>query len=1117
MPPFLPRKRTPPPSPCQSTPRKRTKLNDILDVDPGQSFDIQAAKRFTLGDDESDSALSDNESEEFEDVPQDGEASHKKMHEKEEDQDEDIDWEDAIAERASVDLKQHVPMAEGNLELNLSRRVDDGAQYDFIQSAANSKKGPTKIEREIRLQTHCMHVQFLLYHNAIRNRWICDKELQDILVKQMPSGITKEIQRWRVASGLGASQKPASRPTPSTSKSNKKGRRTAAEDARSQRDWGTPSSRLEEGQPDLSRGDPLIPLLKVLAAYWRKRFTITAPGLRKVGYASAAVRQQQIRSFKNDKHDLEKHGEKIESLDEFRKLARKCEGSRDVAAQFFTALLRGIGIDSRLVANLQPSGFGWTKNEQAEIKIPGKAAAQKNRESSSGSSDDEAQPASKGQSTTKNRNGRQEAHAGRKAHGNKATGNRNDPVDLDSSSANESVLSEMDDTSIVEITPSAAPRKPSNFDRDLPFPIYWTEVVSPINSVIVPVSPLVLLNPVASTPEILSTFEPRGAKAEKAKQVMAYVVAYSPDGSAKDVTTRYLKRRMWPGKTKGVRVPVEKVPIYNKRGKILRHEEYDWFKSVMSGYVRTDTMRTAVDNVEESTDLVPQHGGKKEKRQEGDTLQSLKSSAEFVLERFLRREEALKASAKPIRTFTTGKGDKLKEENVYYRSDVERCLSAESWHKEGRQIREGEAPMKLVPIRAVTLTRKREVEEMQRQTGEKPTQGLYCRNQTEYIIPPPIKDGVIPRNGYGNIDCFVPSMVPRGAVHIPMRGTVRICKKLEIDFAEAVTGFEFGKKMAIPVVEGVVVAEEHEQAVRAGWEEYAEQQRVKEEGKLEKAVLNLWRRMLMGLRIRERVSDTYKDGGGPGQMLDLGDKSGPAHDIPASEDGIGDAEGVPIGIQDGGGFLLPSEDEDEDDQAAGFGELIVERHGIVPQPKNQQSEHYPTPVSTTSANGKNSPGNRKSAVAKSDSSEMSEAESSNDELDDETSRVGQKRARPTKGLATDPPTKAIIAVEIPKKKNPRSTKHQTRAPNTVTSDEEEDDETSAPSAGSETEDGDEYAIRTSQSRQAESKRRSSARSKKLFSQQAASPKRTRPAARASRRAALKSPYFHPDRVGSSDG
>ena len=95
----------------------------------------------------------------------------------------------------------------------------------------------------------------------------------------------------------------------------------------------------------------------------------------------------------------------------------------------------------------------------------------------------------------------------------------------------------------------------------------------------------------------------------------------------------------------------------------------------------------------------------------------------------------------------------------------------------------------MVPVRAVTLMRRREVEEAERDTGEKVKQGMYAIDQTEFIIPPPIQNGTIPKNSYGNMDCFVPSMVPKGAVHVPLRSTVRICKRLGIDYAEAVTGF----------------------------------------------------------------------------------------------------------------------------------------------------------------------------------------------------------------------------------------------------------------------------------------------------------------------------------------
>ena len=1111
MPPFLPRKRLASPPPNSATPRKKTKLNDVLDMNPGQSADIQAAKYFTLGEEDSDSSLSDIDTDEFGDISHHvGERSQEKNVEKNVEYDEDIDWEDAILEHASVKRK-HFP--EANLELNLSRNVDEVDQYDLARAATSAKKGPTKIERGIRVQTHCMHVQFLLYHNAIRNCWTCDKEVQNILVKQLPPGINKEVQKWRAASGSEHEQGiPPSKGTASMSGSKIKGKRTTTDDERNQRDWGKRSNRLENGKPDLSRGDPVIPLLKILAAYWKKRFSITAPGLRKIGYASTAVRQWQIRSFQNDKHDPKKHGEKIESLSEFRKLARKCEGSRDVGAQLFTALLRGIGIESRLVASLQPSGFGWTKNEQAESRIPGKAIGHESEDSSSDVSDELGRSASVKQSSTNSGKRKGQSHEGRQTTRCKGKGHSRDPVDLDTSSSEESALPELDEAFVIE-APSATPvRKLPQYDRDLPFPIYWTEIVSPINSVVIPVSPLVLSNPVASTSEILSAFEPRGARAEKAKQVMAYVVAYSSDGSAKDVTTRYLKRQLWPGKTRGVRIPVEKIPIYNKRGKVIRYEENDWFKSVMSEYARTEKMRTAVDDIEESTDLVPQQPEIKESKKEGDTLQSLKSSAEFVLERFLRREEALKPNAKPVRKFATGKGDKVKEENVYYRADVERCLSAESWHKEGRQIKQGEAPLKLVPIRAVTLTRKRDVEEMQRQTGEKPTQGLYSRDQTEYIIPPPIKDGVIPRNAYGNIDCFVPSMVPSGAVHIPMRGTVRICKRLEIDYAEAVTGFEFGKKLAIPVVEGVVVAKEHEEAVRGAWDEYAEQQRIKEEGKLEKAVLILWKRMLMGLRIRERVSETYGDNVETSTVTrDPADKSRKLQNILPPADVIGGLdEGLVDDMQGGGGFFLPH--EDGEDLVASTDEIVVGHHETVQQKKHKEVEQYPTPLSITPTTAKKSGRSRKSAVETSDSSELSEVETLADEPDGEDNYIGVERARMGKRYMTESQRQAHIVVEIPET-NQRPTKQQLLAPSSA----QPMEQATLPltSSGSDR-NGYQHQKENSEPFEPAEGKRQSGKTRKLSAALATSSKRKQQTRGVSRKAALTSPYFDADGDGTAD-
>lgn len=852
MPPFIPRKRrlsTPPPDATTSKSGKRPTLFDTADK-PSPSTSLQDNKSFLehLNGSESESTLSEVSSDEFEDaLPTPSPKRRKVAHEEEED--EQVDWEDAVP--AAVTPSTSTPAAQiGDLELTLDKNTRMVSLTDLLKQ----KKGPSKLERKIRVATHCMHVQFLLFHNLVRSGWACDKEAQSILVRQLPAGVKKEVDKWKAASGLIPDT--VAEATKAVPRKGRKGKK-AAQSERSQRDWGRPAERQERGAPNMSRGDPLIRLLKVLAAYWKKRFTITAPCLRKQGYKPPKAVEEEIISWKSEKHSPEEHGERVRDVHDFRNLAKICEGSRDVGAQLFTALIRGLGLDARLITSIQPAGFGWSKNEEALTKkknvtdskaLNGDREADSNEEAEVGLAKNDVVTKRKSKSKTP-----------RRANSKKGSRGAEDaPIDLSSGSESGDLESDEDGASVIDVTPSTPRKRPNmNYDRDMPFPTYWTEVISPITNLVHPVDPLVLTPAVVTSPDQLSQFESRGAKADKAKQVFAYVIAYSSDGTAKDVTTRYLKKHIWPGRTKGVRLPIEKVPVHNRRGKIKYYEDYDWFKTVMSAYKRTDKMRTVVDDLEEAKELKPVKPEKKEAKPSEDTLQGYKNSAEFVLERHLRREEALRPEAKPVKTFTTGKGDNAREESVFRREDVEVCRTGESWHKEGRAVKAGEVPMKMVPIRAVTLTRKREVEEVERDTGEKLKQGLYSWDQTDWIIPPPIENGVIPKNAYGNIDCFVPTMVPEGAVHIPLRRTMNICKRLGIDYAEAVTGFEFGNKRAVPVITGVVVAEAHEHAVIDQWEKEEEERRIKEEGKREKVALATWRKWLMGLRIIQRVREEY--------------------------------------------------------------------------------------------------------------------------------------------------------------------------------------------------------------------------------------------------------------------
>lgn len=930
--------------------RKKTLFDDL---DAGTSRRPQgAAKELLKKLGEGEEEESGSEDEEFEDVVA-GDAE-----EDDEDEDEDIEFEDVPHEQSNTigSSTSAAPTPSGDLELTLTRETRIS-----LVNPHNKKQGRTKIERGIRVATHQMHVQFLMWHNSVRNGWCCDEGVKEVLVGELMkrTSFEKDLKRWRRDSGLEVEDEAEGNVKDKSKKGKGKGKKVESNG----NDWGSSARRAAVGTVNTSRGDPLFALLNRLSSYWKQRFTITAPGLRKIGYMTLPCIDDEIKSNRSA-YDYRRHGERIADKEAFKMLAKECEGSRDTGAQLFTALLRGLGLEARMVVSLQPVGFAWSKIEEAVERKEKKSRPKEDLESSEEESEEEvkATPKTKSTITRKQKAGpAKNSKSTPKSTNSRKRGTKDTPIDL---SENEQDLDNDDDDDegdepVLNVTPSQQRKKVhKNYDKDLA-PNYWVEVLSPVTNTWVPVNPFAPSNPVATAPELLIWFEPRGAKAEKAKQVMAYIVGFSSDGTAKDVTVRYLKRHMWPGKTKGMRIPVEKVAVYNSRGKVKRYEEYDWFKTVMSGYERRAEQRTAVDDHEEATDLKAVKPEKKEIKEGGETLQTYKQSAEFVLERHFRREEALVPTAESVKTFAVkGKGDATPtEEKVYLRKDVVNCKSAETWHKEGRAPKVGEQPLKRVPYRVSTINRKRELAEAELASGgEKMLQGLYSREQTDWIVPPPIENGVIPKNGFGNMDCYVPSMVPRGAVHIPLRGTVRVCKKLGIDFAEAVTGFEFGARMAIPIISGVVVAEENEEMVMEQWcKDEAERLR-KEDEKRTKAALGMWRKFLMGMRIMKRVREEYGDEAdeNPDVLNPWTNKS-----TTGTKRGNGDEEASSRRMEQNeedmaGGFFpdghdeeeipqsfFPTRHEDSEDDGGGF---IAEQEESGKKPTRHTSETYPTPI-----------------------------------------------------------------------------------------------------------------------------------------------------------------------------
>ncbi len=279
------------------------------------------------------SSLSDTQ---FEDVP--APKRQKTSHDAHDSDDEEgVEFEDVPSHEP-----QNQPNPElGDLELTL---YQDNRVLPLASELG--KKGPSKREKAIRIATHCIHVQFLLWHNAVRNSWLCDREVQAILLSHLPPRLWEEVDRWKRNSGLGA----IGHSSGSEANAKKSAKMKGKQKSRRARDWTEAADRLEKGVPDMSQGDPLFRLMKYLIAWWKQRFRITAPGLRKWGYMNARRLGKSRAAFEKEEHDPEKFGERVEDIVKFRQLAQDCTGSRDIGAQLFTALLRGLGLNARCMS-----------------------------------------------------------------------------------------------------------------------------------------------------------------------------------------------------------------------------------------------------------------------------------------------------------------------------------------------------------------------------------------------------------------------------------------------------------------------------------------------------------------------------------------------------------------------------------------------------------------------------------------------------------------------------------------------------------------------------------------------------------------------------------------------
>lgn len=170
-----------------------------------------------------------------------------------------------------------------------------------------------------------------------------------------------------------------------------------------------------------------------------------------------------------------------------------------------------------------------------------------------------------------------------------------------------------------------------------------------------------------------------------------------------------------------------------------------------------------------------------------NSLAKLKNHPVFVIESHLKKYEVIYPA--DIAGF-------VGNETIYYRKNVQKVRSKEAWLTQyGKILKNGEQPVKIVRLSEKTNK----------------MQELFGEWQVTNFVPQKCIGNTVPKNSFGNIDLFQPSMLPEECVHITLEDAAKIASKVGIEYAEACIGFSFHGGRAAPNLHGIVILKRDEQ------------------------------------------------------------------------------------------------------------------------------------------------------------------------------------------------------------------------------------------------------------------------------------------------------------------
>ena len=298
-------------------------------------------------------------------------------------------------------------------------------------------------------------------------------------------------------------------------------------------------------------------------------------------------------------------------------------------------------------------------------------------------------------------------------------------------------------------------------------------------------------------------------------QRLLYVVGIDASSHAKDVTPRYASS--WCTVERKARIGEE------------------WVTETLSPFSRSEEDEDREDDDIHSILLSrPLPTRKQEYR--GHPLYALRS--------LLLKYEAIYPESSAILGY-------CESEAVFSRDCVHTLHCRENWLKEAKVVKKRETPFKVVKSYRIKKS-------LGGPSSDKEVE-LFGDWQTEDYIPPPVVNGKVPRNEFGNIEVFKPSMVPKGGVYIRVPGIQKVARALGIDYASAVIGWEFHGRYSFPWIEGIVVAEENRSLLLDACKEQERKTEYDKQAKKTKVVLDRWVHFVKGVIIAERVRRRFNE------------------------------------------------------------------------------------------------------------------------------------------------------------------------------------------------------------------------------------------------------------------